>query len=62
MKQQIHDTILSGINLIHGDCLVEMKNIPDQSIDMILCGDRKSTSYAEVSALAPLPDRVVHRP
>lgn len=25
------------IQLIHGDCLVEMKNIPDKSIDMILC-------------------------
>ena len=24
------------INLIHGDCLVEMKNIPDGSIDCIL--------------------------
>lgn len=23
--------------LIHGDCLVEMKNIPDKSVDMILC-------------------------
>lgn len=26
-----------NIKLIHGDCLVEMKNIPDKSIDMILC-------------------------
>jgi len=25
------------IQLIHGDCLEEMKNIPDGSIDMILC-------------------------
>lgn len=25
------------INLIHGDCLVKMQNIPDKSIDMILC-------------------------
>lgn len=25
------------IQLIHGDCLIEMKNIPDKSIDMILC-------------------------
>ncbi len=25
------------IQLIHGDCLEEMKNIPDKSIDMILC-------------------------
>lgn len=26
-----------NISLIHGDCLVEMANIPDKSIDMILC-------------------------
>lgn len=25
-----------GCQLIHGDCLIEMKNIPDHSIDMIL--------------------------
>lgn len=25
------------MKLIHGDCLVEMQNIPDKSIDMILC-------------------------
>ena len=25
------------INLIHGDCLVAMKDIPDKSVDMILC-------------------------
>ena len=24
------------INLIHGDCLEEMKNIPDGSVDMVL--------------------------
>lgn len=28
---------MSAINIIHGDCLEEMKNIPDKSIDMILC-------------------------
>ena len=26
-----------NINLFHGDCLEEMKNIPDKSVDMILC-------------------------
>ena len=26
-----------NVELIHGDCLVDMKNIPDKSIDMILC-------------------------
>ena len=25
------------MKLIHGDCLVEMKNIPDKGVDMILC-------------------------
>lgn len=25
------------VNLMHGDCLELMKNIPDNSIDMILC-------------------------
>lgn len=27
----------SGIQLYHGDCLEIMQNIPDKSIDMILC-------------------------
>ena len=26
----------SKIELIHGDCLVEMKKIPDKSIDLVL--------------------------
>lgn len=26
-----------SVNLILGDCLVEMQNIPDHSIDMVLC-------------------------
>lgn len=25
------------MRLIHGDCLEEMKTLPDKSIDMILC-------------------------
>ena len=29
--------IMENIQLIHGDCLIEMKNIPDKSIYMILC-------------------------
>ena len=23
--------------IMHGDCLVEMQNIPDKSVDMVLC-------------------------
>jgi site-specific DNA-methyltransferase (adenine-specific) len=29
--------IMSEIKLIKGDCLIEMQNIPDKSVDMILC-------------------------
>lgn len=29
------------INLIHGDCLVEMRNIPDKSVDMVLTDQKK---------------------
>ena len=28
---------MKDIQLIHGDCLIEMQNIPDKSIDCILC-------------------------
>ena len=28
---------MNDIQLYHGDCLEVMKNIPDKSIDMILC-------------------------
>ena len=28
---------MSMIDLIHGDCLVEMQRIPDKSVDMVLC-------------------------
>lgn len=28
---------MSLIKLIHGDCLVEMRSIPDRSVDMVLC-------------------------
>ena len=28
---------MNDINLLHGDCLVEMKKIEDNSVDLILC-------------------------
>lgn len=28
---------MENINLFHGDCLEVMKDIPDKSVDMILC-------------------------
>lgn len=41
------------IKLIHGDCLVEMKNIPDGSIDMILCDLPYQTSACKWDVLIP---------
>ena len=35
------------MKLIHGDCLVEMAQIPDHSIDMILCDLPYGTTYAD---------------
>ena len=47
------------MELIHGDCLVEMKSIPDKSIDMILCDLpyevlNKGNKHAEWDRLIPL--------
>jgi site-specific DNA-methyltransferase (adenine-specific) len=36
---------MSEINLIHGDCLEEMKNIPDGSVDMVLTDPPYGMSY-----------------
>lgn len=49
---------MNEIKLIHGDCLVEMKNIPDKSIDMILCDLpygvlHKSNPYAQWDRMIP---------
>ena len=33
---KLGDLGLSRLELIRGDCLVEMKNIPDKSVDMVL--------------------------
>ena len=36
-SNEINSLEIDTFNLINGDCLVEMKNIKDKSIDMILC-------------------------
>lgn len=36
---------MSGITLIHGDCLVEMKKIPDKSIDLVLTDPPYGMNY-----------------
>lgn len=44
---------MSEIKLIHGDCLVEMQNIPDKSIDMILCDLPYGTTACKWDTIIP---------
>lgn len=44
---------MEDIKLIHGDCLVEMKNIPDKSIDMILCDLPYGTTACKWDVIIP---------
>lgn len=39
--------------LIHGDCLVEMKNIPDKSVDMVLCDPPYGTTACKWDTVIP---------
>ena len=41
------------MKLIHGDCLEEMKNIPDKSIDMILCDLPYGTTACKWDTIIP---------
>jgi site-specific DNA-methyltransferase (adenine-specific) len=41
------------ITLIHGDCLVEMKKIPDGSVDMILCDLPYGTTACKWDTVIP---------
>ena len=45
---------MNDIKLIHGDCLEEMKNIPDKSIDMILCDLPYGTTQNKWDSTIPL--------
>jgi DNA modification methylase len=42
------------INLLHGDCLELMKDIPDKSIDMILCDLPYGTTQNKWDFVIPL--------
>ena len=42
-----------SINLIHGDCLVEMRHIPDKSIDMVLCDLPYGTTACKWDVVIP---------
>ena len=44
---------MGKIDLIHGDCLIEMQNIPDKSIDMILCDLPYGTTACKWDVVIP---------
>ena len=43
-----------SINLIHGDCLEEMKNIPSGSVDMVLTDPPYGTTACKWDSIIPL--------
>jgi site-specific DNA-methyltransferase (adenine-specific) len=44
------------INLLHGDCLEMMKDIPDKSVDMILCDLPYGTTQNKWDSIIPLDE------
>ena len=49
-----HDlSALTGINLMHGDCLELMKDIPDGSVDMVLCDLPYGTTQCKWDSVIP---------
>ena len=49
-----------NIDLIHGDCMVLMGDIPDGSIDMILCDLPYGTTKNKYDVILPFSDLWVH--
>lgn len=44
---------MNGIRLIKGDCLIEMQNIPDKSIDAIICDLPYGTTQCKWDTIIP---------
>ena len=40
--------------LIHGDCLEKMKDIPDGSVDMVMCDPPYGTTACKLDSVIPL--------
>ena len=51
---------MNNINLLQGDCLELMKDIPDGSIDMILCDLPYGTTRNEWDSVIPLDELWKH--
>ena len=50
---------INTVKLIKGDCLEVMKDVPDKSIDMILCDLPYGTTRCKWDTIIPLNDYVV---
>ena len=51
----LHDGLERGMtNLVHGDCLIKMYDIPDKSIDLILCDMPYGTTACKWDSVLPL--------
>lgn len=44
---------MEDIQLIHGDCLVEMQNIPDKSVDCVICDLPYGTTQCKWDVIIP---------
>lgn len=44
---------MSEIKLFHGDCLQVMKQIPDKSVDLVLCDPPYGTTACKWDSIIP---------
>ena len=49
----MEDVLKNNISLIRGDCLIEMKNIPDKSVDMVLSDIPYGTTACKWDVVIP---------
>ena len=54
--------MMNNIELIHGDCITEMNNIPDKSIDMILCDLPYGTTKCSWDIIIPFDKSLLEKP
>ena len=55
-----YNLVSKAIELICGDCLVEMQNIPDRSVDMILCDLPYGTTACKWDTIIPFEPLWAH--
>lgn len=51
---RLPDVNIDGIKLMHGDCLERLKEVPDKSIDLVLCDPPYGTTSLKWDEIIPL--------